>query len=78
MFYHLTPNVLGEGSSDGRLTNVISVPVLDLNKSQYVEVGTAAVVLLGFLWIVWCLFGVWRKAGYGSRKEQVVIEKKRK
>ena len=76
MFYHLSPEVLGAEHLDRRLTNVVSVPVLDLDKSRYAEVGTAAVVLVGFLWVMWCLFGVWRKEGYGKRKEDVVREKK--
>jgi len=69
MFYHLSP----EGD---RLMNTISVPVLDLDKSKYVEIGTAAVVLLGFIWLLWCLFGVWMKEGYGSRRKEEVEKKK--
>jgi hypothetical protein len=71
MFYHLSP----EG---GRLTNTINVPVLDLNQSQYVEVGTASVVLIGFLWVMWRLFGVWNKHGYGSGSSEIESEKKNK
>ncbi|KAI9646150.1 protease B nonderepressible form [Ciborinia camelliae] len=56
MFYHVSPL-----SIDGRMMTQLRVPVLDLNKSSWVELGTVSVVLLGFLWIVWCLFGVWRK-----------------
>lgn len=62
MFYHVSP----EETATGRLVNTISVPVLDVDKSEWVEAGTASVVALGFLWVVWCLFGVWRKNGYGS------------
>ncbi|APA10579.1 hypothetical protein SS1G_12618 [Sclerotinia sclerotiorum 1980 UF-70] len=58
MFYHVSPVAV----PNGRLMNVVTVPVLDLNKSTWVEVGTASVVLLGFLWIVGGLFGVWGKA----------------
>ena len=68
MFYHLSPK--GE-----RLMNTIDVPVLDLDQSRYVEVGTAAVVAMGFAWILWCLLRVWRTNGYGSIKP-VVAEKK--
>ncbi|TVY53168.1 Protein pbn1, partial [Lachnellula suecica] len=46
MFYHLSPEGVGEGD----LVNVLSVPVLDLSKSAYVEAGTAAVVVAGFAW----------------------------
>ena len=59
MFYHLSP----EGY---RLTNIIRVPVLDLDQSKYVELGTAGVVLLGFSWVIWCLWGVLSRYGYRS------------
>ena len=72
MFYHLSPE--GPGS----LMNEISVPVLDTDRSGYVEVGTAGVVLLGFLWVLWCLWGVWRKEGYGSGRGKVMVEEKKK
>lgn len=46
--------------------NSLEVPVLDLDRSRYVEVGTAVGVLLGFAWVCWCLVGVWGRSGYGS------------
>lgn len=61
MFYHLSPEA-------DRLINTISVPVLDLDQSKYVELGTAAVVLLGFVWVLRSLWNVWRQEGYKSRK----------
>lgn len=70
MFYHLSP----EGE---RLINDISVPVLDSKKSGYVEAGTAGVVLLGFAWVLWCLWGVWKREGYGSSRGSVVESKKK-
>ncbi|KAL3419395.1 hypothetical protein PVAG01_09617 [Phlyctema vagabunda] len=72
MFYHLSPD-----PSAGRLTNVVDVPVLDLSRSKYVELGTAAVVLLGFSWVLWCLLGVWRRNGYGRTEVVAVAEKKK-
>lgn len=74
MFYHVSPVSV----PDGRLMNVVNVPVLDLNKSTWVEVGTASVVLVGFLWIIWCLLGAWRKGGHhrGSKVEEVVTKKR--
>lgn len=69
-FYHLSP----EGD---RLTNVISVPVLDLEKSRYVEVCTAGVVLLGFSWVMWCLWGVWSRYGYGNEIDTTMKGKKK-
>jgi hypothetical protein len=70
-FYHLSP----EGD---RLTNVITVPVLDLEKGRYVEVCTAGVVLLGFSWVMWCLWGVLSRYGYGNEINTAVKEKKKK
>ena len=65
MFYHLSP----EGEE---LVNEIRVPVLGSDRNGWVEGGTAGVVLLGFLWVLSYLWGVWRREGYGSgngRKE---------
>lgn len=70
IFYHLSP----EGN---RLTNVISVPVLDLDKSKNVELGTAGVVLLAFAWVMWCLWGVLRRNGYGSGNYRIKERKKK-
>ena len=71
MFYHLSPE------REGRLVNEISVPVLDSDKSSYVEAGTAGVVLLGFAWVLWCLWGVWKKEGYGSSSLTAAESKKK-
>jgi hypothetical protein len=62
----------------GRLVNRLSVPVLDLGGSRYVEIGTAAAVGVGFLWVMWCLGKVWVGSGSGSGGKKVVKgEKKR-
>jgi len=73
IFYHLSPEPV---RADGRLVGAISVPVLDLDGSKYVELGTAAVVGVGFLWVLWCLVGVWRGGGYERGKKGVGREKK--
>ncbi|KAF4621537.1 hypothetical protein G7Y89_g14539 [Cudoniella acicularis] len=79
MFYHLDPvPQTTDGVEGGELINTLSVPVLDLGKSKYVEVGTAVVVTLGFAWVLWCLFGVWRREGYGSIKKGAETERKNK
>lgn len=65
LFFHLSPK---PSVGEERLINKLNVPILDLDKSSLVEIGTAAVVGLGFLWVLWVLFGVWRRAGYGSNK----------
>lgn len=69
MFYHLSP-------AEGSLVNEISVPVLDSDKSGYVELGTAGVVLLGFAWVMWSLWGVWKREGYGNGRRKVREKKK--
>jgi hypothetical protein len=79
MFYHLSPEASDRevlGGSKGKLVNGLRVPVLDLGKSRYVEVGTAAVVAVGFAWVMWCLLRVWGRVGYGRVKE-VGLEKKK-
>ena len=58
-----------EGVAKGgerKLVNVLSMPVLDLDHSAYVEIGTGLAVALGFLWVLWCLLGVWARSGYGK------------
>ncbi|CZR54787.1 related to PBN1 protein, required for post-translational processing of the protease B precursor Prb1p [Phialocephala subalpina] len=72
LFFHLSPT---PSIGEERLTNKLEVPVLDLDKSSLIEIGTAAVVGLGFLWVLWVLVGVWRRSGYGSR---TVVEKEKK
>ncbi|KAL8707822.1 MAG: hypothetical protein Q9220_007176 [cf. Caloplaca sp. 1 TL-2023] len=52
MFYHLQPRPLHDG---GRLVERLQVPVMDLEKSTWVEGGTIGVILLGALWVVWKL-----------------------
>jgi hypothetical protein len=65
MFYHLSPE-----SEDGVLNMGITVPVLDLDKSAWVESVTALVIALGFAWITWCAWKVWKGAGYEQLKEK--------
>jgi hypothetical protein len=74
MFYHLSPslqdvkdtNVKDEGY------NVIEVPVLNEGYSEWIELGTATVVLLGFGWVMWKLLVVLRKEGYGQNSNAKV------
>ncbi|KAN0115390.1 PIG-X domain containing protein [Hyaloscypha variabilis] len=79
LFWHLNPEVATglEGAGGERLVSKLSVPVLDLDRSRWVESGTGWVVGLGFAWVLWCLVGVWRGSGFGSgRKKEVKVEKK--
>lgn len=57
-FHHLEPESVTPGAP---LRHAVSVPVLPLDQAGYVERGTAAAVIMGFLWIMWCAFGVWMK-----------------
>ncbi|PBP28736.1 protein pbn1 [Diplocarpon rosae] len=74
LFFHLSPSAL----LSGRLVNGLSVPVLDLDQSGYVQGATAIGVLLGFTWVCRCLFKVWMSAGYGSVVETKVVGRDKK
>lgn len=54
MFYHVPP---AEGA---RLVEEVKVPVMDLEKSGWVEMGTTIVVALGFAWVCYKLISGWR------------------
>ncbi|KAI1281291.1 PIG-X [Xylaria sp. FL0933] len=73
LFWHVNPK--SEGNSD--LNHQIRVPVLDLNKSEWVSAVTTAVVLLGFAYIVFKLVSVYWRSGYSSRKPAPESKKKR-
>jgi hypothetical protein len=71
-FMHVEPaRVKGIG---GELVEWIDVPVLDLNKTGWVEVGTVGTVIAAFLGLCWVLFG---KTGAQGRKEVERVAKKR-
>jgi len=65
MFYHVPP-------AEGLLVAGISVPVLDVRDGLNVERGTAVVVLLGFAWVLYQLFGTIRggKTAAVSREDK--------
>ncbi|KAI0440492.1 PIG-X [Xylaria telfairii] len=73
LFWHVNPKPEGQSS----LNHQIQVPVLDTNKSQWVSTGTAAVVLLGFAYVVFKLASVYLRTGYGSPKPVTGNEKKK-
>jgi hypothetical protein len=52
MFYHVAGN-----SSAGSLVERLEVPVLHTDRGAWVEAGTIAIILAGFLWVVWRLGG---------------------
>ena len=56
MFFHLNPRVDGSRGGEGgggSLVETISVPVLNLQSwgPEWIQAGTAAVIMAGFLWI---------------------------
>lgn len=74
VFWHVEPSLGGGG---GRLVSSVRVPVLDTDfGSSWVSAGTAAVVVLGFGWIVWRLLKVYLTTGYGPSKQMEGLEKK--
>ncbi|TVY39528.1 Protein pbn1 [Lachnellula subtilissima] len=86
MFYHLDPeseaSTIPAGGKDvpasgsggrGKLVNILQVPVLDSQKTAYVELGTATVVLAGFAWVCWCLWRVWSAGGYGRARKRAAV-----
>ncbi|KAL1912687.1 protease B nonderepressible form [Sporothrix stenoceras] len=67
-FWHVKPDpTLGATflSSTDSLMIPIRVPVLDSSKSQWVNVGTSAAILVGFSWVLWKLLSVYLSTGYG-------------
>lgn len=71
IFYHLSP----EARPD--LYSSVTVPVLNTTYSGHLELGTTAVILLGFGWILWKLWLVWKNDGYGSGKPVEASSKKK-
>lgn len=82
MFYHLAPDVVPNAYSEEavRLVNVVEVPILDLSRSRWVEVGTATALMIGFLGIMWSLLRVLKHDGYGrlarQKREEISVVKK--
>ncbi|KAL8953230.1 MAG: hypothetical protein Q9222_000883 [Ikaeria aurantiellina] len=71
MFYHFQPRPLRDG---GELVEHMQVPVMDLEKTRWVEGGTIGVIMLGALWVVWKLVTVLNRNW--STGPKVVKEKK--
>ncbi|CAI6333425.1 unnamed protein product [Periconia digitata] len=69
-FMHISP-IRSGGETDG-LVEWIDVPVLDLKKSQWVEIGTIGTVIVAFIGLCWAMFGNagGRKTNGGNAKEK--------
>lgn len=73
LFYHLKPEVSG---AQWELYTEVQVPVLSTSFNTEMEIGTAVVVGLGFGWVLWKLWEVGRRFGYGRNEaEGKVVEK---
>ena len=78
MFYHLKPKVNVSSGATSGLVEKLPVPVLDAGwkwmDNGMVQAGTGLVVLLGWLWVVWKLFGVavktWKGPGVEKEKKK--------
>ncbi|KAL3474537.1 PIG-X [Aspergillus californicus] len=70
MFYQLHPSP----SQEGTLVEQLDVPVLALKEdgvfgSRTIELGTVAVITLGFLWVLWKLGLVARSSGINPQRK---------
>ncbi|KAF2823982.1 PIG-X-domain-containing protein [Ophiobolus disseminans] len=64
-FMHVEPKTSG-----GELVEWIDVPVLDLNKTGWVEWGTLGTVVLAFAGLCWVLFGRgWKRVESGKKTQ---------
>jgi len=72
MFYQVHP---GEDDAHARLIEKINVPVLQLDeeqglfRSKTIELGTVAVIVLGFVWVLWKL-GMVMSSSSGKKNKQ--------
>ncbi|KAL2865625.1 uncharacterized protein BJX67DRAFT_373018 [Aspergillus lucknowensis] len=73
MFYQLHPSPLNENNV---LVEELKVPVLTVKEnsgifqSKVIELGTVAVIVLGFLWVLWKLALVVRSSGIRPQERQ--------
>ncbi|KAL7947325.1 cytochrome P450 [Trichoderma barbatum] len=72
-FWHVSP----KPEADGRLINNISVPVVTEGASQWVGIGTAVAVGLGFIWVLLKLMGGYAKSGHGTAAKPAEDEGKK-
>lgn len=76
VFWHVEPQPAATASSPS-LVSEVRVPVLNLDRAEWVGAGTTAAVVVGFAWVVWRLAGVWLSGG-GSVVGETRKEKQKK
>lgn len=77
VFWHVDPSTQDAAAASGaKLLSEVRVPVLDVDRTGWVSVGTTAAVLLGFGWIAWKLLSVYLRTGYGPQQQMKALEKK--
>lgn len=72
-FWHVNP----QPESGERITSQLVVPALEEKAASTIELGTAAVVILGFTWVLWKVIRGVVANGYGT-KATVKEDKKKK
>ncbi|OLN88234.1 Protein pbn1 [Colletotrichum chlorophyti] len=68
VFWHVEPRGapgLETSAGGSRLTSTVRVPVLEARKAEWVRMGTAIAVALGFAWVMWGLLSTYSRNGYG-------------
>lgn len=82
VFWHVDPVAPGgameKGAAGSLLTVDVPVPVLDIDKSGWIGLATAVVVMAGFGWIAWKLLGVYLRTGYGPQEQMKGLQEKKK
>ncbi|KAF4123210.1 glycosylphosphatidylinositol-mannosyltransferase 1 [Geosmithia morbida] len=63
VFWHVEPRP-AHGAATADIVNHIAVPVLREEAASWVGAGTAAVVSLGFAWVLWKLATLYASVGY--------------
>ncbi|KAK2030938.1 PIG-X-domain-containing protein [Colletotrichum zoysiae] len=78
VFWHVDPRpVAGSvAGGDGRLLSTVRVPVLEAGQAEWVRLGTAVAVTVGFAWVMWRLMATYSKSGYRKGGEGVDEKKK--
>ncbi|KAG9531599.1 PIG-X-domain-containing protein, partial [Aureobasidium melanogenum] len=65
LFHHI-----GASYEAKTLMETLDIPVLNETKTRFVELGTGVAVLLGFLWVLWCLVRPARKGLQKADKKE--------